>query len=148
MPEASGAGLLTRDIEHRPETPCGRPKTPNFGEPKRLPLPHAANPHAVTALAYVELRGIFPLMSSPNNIAQLPRMKPGRRGVVLQALDMQRVLVADALNPKTTPSARAQVARTWEVLEERKQILRMKPKPKDVEVERKEKKLRRAIFTE
>jgi hypothetical protein len=87
-------------------------------------------------------------MSSPNNIAQLPRMKPGRRGVVLQALDMQRVLVADAHNPKTTPSARAQVARTWEVLEERKQILRMKPKPKDVEVERKEKKLRRAIFTE
>jgi hypothetical protein len=68
-------------------------------------------------------------MASPNNIAQLPRMKPGRRGAVLQLLGMQRVLVADALNPETTPAARAQVARAWEVLEERKRILRGRPLP-------------------
>jgi hypothetical protein len=68
-------------------------------------------------------------MSSPNLIAELPRIKPGRRGALLQLIDMQRFLVADALAPKTTPSARAQVARAWEVLEERKRILRGRPLP-------------------
>ena len=62
---------------------------------------------------------------------------------------MQRVLLADALKPETPPRERAQVACAWERLEERKRILRMKPKPKDVEVERKEdKRPRRATFTE
>ena len=47
---------------------------------------------------------------------------------------MQRVLFTDAVNPKVTATARAQVVRAWDVMEERKRILRMKPKPKDVEV--------------
>ena len=47
---------------------------------------------------------------------------------------MQQVLLTDALNTKTTAAARAQVARAWDVLEERKRVLRMKPKPKDVDV--------------
>jgi hypothetical protein len=68
-------------------------------------------------------------MSSPNNIAQLPRMKPGRRGALSQILELQRLLVVDAVNPETTASARAQVARAWEVLEERKRILRGRPLP-------------------
>jgi hypothetical protein len=46
---------------------------------------------------------------------------------------MQRVLKADVLNPETAPSARAQVARAWDVLEERKRLIRMKPKPKDID---------------
>lgn len=47
---------------------------------------------------------------------------------------MQRMLLADALKPETTAPARAQVARAWCELEERKRILRMKPKPKDADV--------------
>ena len=74
-------------------------------------------------------------MASPNDIAQLPRMKPGRRGALAQILDLQRVLFESALDPGTTPSARAQVARAWCDLEERKRILRMKPKPKDMDVD-------------
>ena len=35
---------------------------------------------------------------------------------------------------ETTPSALSQLARAWSDLEERKRILRMKPKPKDVDV--------------
>jgi hypothetical protein len=74
-------------------------------------------------------------MASPDDIAQLPRMKAGCRGALSQLIDMERILAKDALNPTTKPSARAQVARAWEVLEERKRILRMKPKPKDVDVD-------------
>lgn len=55
--------------------------------------------------------------------------------VMRNLLDMQSVLVKDTLDPKTTPAARAQVARAWDVLEERKRLLKMKPKPKDVDVE-------------
>lgn len=90
-------------------------------------------------------------MASPNNIAELPRMKPGRRGAVLQLLDMQRFLVADALNPDTTPAARAQVARAWEVLEERKRILRGRPLPGSLRPEKAKPKhagLLHASFTE
>lgn len=47
---------------------------------------------------------------------------------------MQQVLLTDALNPETPPRERAQVACAWERLEERKRILRMRPKPKDVDV--------------
>ena len=44
------------------------------------------------------------------------------------------MLLKDALDPKTTPAARAQVARAVEVLEERKRILRMRPAPKPIDV--------------
>jgi hypothetical protein len=44
------------------------------------------------------------------------------------------MLYADAVNPATPPRERAQVACAWERLEERKRILRMKPKPRDVDV--------------
>lgn len=39
-----------------------------------------------------------------------------------------------ANDPKTPPHHAAACARSWDVLEERKRILRMKPKPRDVEV--------------
>ncbi|MGO8928292.1 MAG: hypothetical protein ACLQU3_15600 [Limisphaerales bacterium] len=61
---------------------------------------------------------------------------------------MQDVLAKDALDPETTPSARAQVARAWEVLEERKRILRMKPKPKDIDVTPKAKPVEVPTFRE
>ena len=49
------------------------------------------------------------------------------------ALDLQKVLMADALNPETSAAVRAQVARAWDVLEERKRILKMRPKPRDLD---------------
>ena len=49
---------------------------------------------------------------------------------------MQRMLLADALKPETPARERAQVARAWCELEERKRILKMKPKPKDVDPEK------------
>ncbi len=43
------------------------------------------------------------------------------------------MLWKDVMNPETPGSVRAQVARAWEVLEERKRIIRMKPKPRDLD---------------
>jgi len=80
------------------------------------------------------LRRILPLMASPNDIAKLPRIKPGRRGALAQLLELQRMLVKDGVAPETTAPARAQAARAWCELEERKRIIRMRPKPKDMDV--------------
>ena len=63
-----------------------------------------------------------------------PKSRPNCSTAFSQAVAMQQVLLADALKPETPPRERAQVACAWERLEERKRILRMKPKPKDVEV--------------
>jgi hypothetical protein len=64
-----------------------------------------------------------------------PTPKPGRRkSPYSQALELQELLLSDARNPGVKATARAQVARAWDVLEERKRVLRMKPKPKDVDV--------------
>jgi hypothetical protein len=68
-------------------------------------------------------------MESLTALAKLPRLKPGRRGTLHQILEMQRVLVADALSPDTPPNVRAQVSRAWCELEERKRIIRGKPLP-------------------
>src|SRR5208283_2297114 len=73
-------------------------------------------------------------MASPNNIAKLPRIKTGRRRTLAEILEMQQVLRESLLSKDTIPSARAQVARAWDVLEERKRVIRMRPKPKDVDV--------------
>lgn len=47
---------------------------------------------------------------------------------------MQRIIVADVLNPNTKPSDRAQLARAWDCLADRKWVLKMKGKPKPVDV--------------
>jgi len=44
------------------------------------------------------------------------------------------MLMADILDPEVPAGYRAQCARAWDVLEERKRILRMKPKPRDIDV--------------
>lgn len=75
-----------------------------------------------------------PLMASPNNIAKLPRIKTGRRRTLAEIIEMQQVLRESLLSKDTIPSARAQVARAWDVLEERKRVIRMRPKPKDLDV--------------
>lgn len=46
-----------------------------------------------------------------------------------QALEIQTLLMADLRDEETKPIARAALARAWEVIEERKRILRGKPLP-------------------
>lgn len=53
----------------------------------------------------------------------------GGRKFYRQLLDMQDVLYTAALNPDTDASQRAACARAWEVLEERKRIMRGRPLP-------------------
>ncbi len=52
-----------------------------------------------------------------------------------QAVELQRQLLVDALSPETSPVARAQVARAWDVLEDRKRVLKGKGAPKQVDYE-------------
>lgn len=60
------------------------------------------------------------------------KSKPKKSKAFADAVALQQMLMKDALNPETPARERAQVACAWEKLEERKRILRMKPKPKDV----------------
>ena len=53
----------------------------------------------------------------------------GGRKFYRQLLDMQDVLYTSALGAETDPSERAACARAWEVLEERKRIMRGRPLP-------------------
>jgi len=52
---------------------------------------------------------------------------------------MQRMLLADALSPKTPARERAQAARAWKELEEQKRIMRFKPAPKAMTLDEHEK---------
>lgn len=47
----------------------------------------------------------------------------------MEAQEIQGLVMNDMRNPKTTPAARAQLARAWEAIEERKRILRGRPLP-------------------
>jgi hypothetical protein len=49
------------------------------------------------------------------------------------ACEIQDTLKMDIDAPKTAPAARAQLARAWDALEERKRVLRMKPAPKPID---------------
>jgi hypothetical protein len=73
-------------------------------------------------------------MASPNNIAKLPRIKPGRRGTMAQLLEIQRVLFEDICNEKTKPHLRAGLARAWKEQEELKRKIKGKPDPKPIDV--------------
>ncbi len=65
-----------------------------------------------------------------------------------QACELQDLMLRDARDDKTTPSQRAQLARAWSELEERKRILRMRPKPKDIDVSKPVKNIQQPTFTE
>ena len=87
---------------------------------------------AVVALN--SLLRILPLMASPNGIATLPRIKPGRRGALAQLLELQRI-VFEAARPvavTSRPAAAtglAALVRAWCGLQETKRVLRGKPLP-------------------
>lgn len=52
-----------------------------------------------------------------------------------QLLDLQHRLAQDALNPETSPSVRAQIARAWCDLQEERRKLQMRPLPKAIDVQ-------------
>ena len=51
-----------------------------------------------------------------------------------QIVEMQALLLKDCKDEKTPAGYRAQCVRAWDVLEERRRILRMRPKPRDIDV--------------
>lgn len=54
--------------------------------------------------------------------------------VLTQIVELQAKLKKLCLDDKTSAAAAAQCARAWDVLEERRRIIRMKPKPRDLDV--------------
>jgi hypothetical protein len=64
------------------------------------------------------------------------------------ALELQKLILATARKDSTTPSALAQLARAWSDLEERKRIMKMKPKPKDVDITKQMRRARWPAFSE
>ena len=75
-------------------------------------------------------------MASPNDIAKLQRIKPGRRGALIQILNMQQTLHKMTTAEGVKPMELASCARAWCELEERKRILRGKPLPGSLKPEK------------
>ena len=68
---------------------------------------------------------------------------------ILQAIELQAIAMRDCRDEKTAPHIRAALMRAWCDLEERKRILRMKPKPRDIDVSKPRKSSRKpAAFVE
>ena len=76
----------------------------------------------------------LPPNPDPTDSATRARARQGRRGAYQQLVELQRKLYDAAHSDDCTPSALSQVVRAWCEAEERKRILRMKPKPRDVDV--------------
>jgi hypothetical protein len=55
--------------------------------------------------------------------------RPGSTIAYREARLMQELLLRDACNPETKASVRAGIARAWDILEDRKRILRAQPLP-------------------
>ena len=62
-------------------------------------------------------------------VASRSSARIGRPSSSAQIIRMQATLLADTLNPKTSPADRAKCAQAWERLEERLRIIRGKPLP-------------------
>ena len=69
--------------------------------------------------------------------------RPRRKQSYHVALELQTLLLEDCRNKDTKPAVRAVCARTWDILEERKRVLRKVPMPKAIDVS-KDKEQRRA----
>jgi hypothetical protein len=53
-----------------------------------------------------------------------------------QACALQRLCWALAHDPNTKPNSTAALVRVWKELEEQKRVMKMKPRPKDIDVEK------------
>ena len=61
-----------------------------------------------------------------------PKNGQARKSPYQQVVEIQQLLLNDIRNPSTKPADRASCARAFDLLEERKRVLRMKFKPGDV----------------
>ena len=61
-----------------------------------------------------------------------PKNGQARKSPYQQVIEIQQLLLADIRNPNTKPAARSSCARAFDILEERKRILRMKFRPGDL----------------
>ena len=82
---------------------------------------------------------MFTATSQPNGKATHPKRKHSYQ----VALELQQLLLDDCRAKDTKPAVRAVCARTWDILEERKRVLRKVPMPKAIDVS-KDKEQRRA----
>ena len=83
----------------------------------------------LAVVALNSLLRILPLMASPNGIATLPRIRPGRRGALAQLLELQRIVFEAAAATGITATGLAALVRAWCGLQETKRVLRGKPLP-------------------
>jgi hypothetical protein len=60
--------------------------------------------------------------------------KAARKSPHAQTIELQELLIEEARNAKGKPMARAVVARAWKELEYLKRDIKMKPKPKPIDV--------------
>lgn len=68
-------------------------------------------------------------MPSPNGIATLPRIKPGKLNALKQVLNLQSKVFTAAQEDKLDPRKLCLLTRAFCELEERKRILRGRPLP-------------------
>ena len=63
-------------------------------------------------------------------------MRPGKRAALRHLLELQRCVFAAATKEGVKPNELAQLARSWDCLEERKRILRNRPLPGSLKPEK------------
>ncbi len=68
-------------------------------------------------------------MAMTTNVNTSTRLKLGRQMPLRQLVEMQGVLYEVTMDETTKPADKASCSKAWEVLEERKRILRGKLKP-------------------
>jgi len=76
------------------------------------------------------------LTKPPAPINSAVRIRPGRRNSLRQALQIQQRVFDEGMKSGVTPGALAQLARAWDILEERKRILRGRPLPGSLKPEK------------
>ena len=72
---------------------------------------------------------MLPTVAQSAALQPSPKTRPRRAAAYLQALEMQERLRADVLDTRVKAADRAACARAWDILEDRKRILRNRPLP-------------------
>lgn len=76
-------------------------------------------------------------LSHPTPPANSPvRIRPGKRNALRQALQLQQRVFEEGVKAGVKPVELAQLSRAWDVLEERKRILRGRPLPGSLKPEK------------
>jgi len=64
-----------------------------------------------------------------------PKTRPTRAKAIIEALELQRLMMVDARSKDVKPNVRAVIARSWVLVQEMRLRLAMKPAPKPINVE-------------